>query len=168
MINILSVNLALSTIVFWSAARIYVVPRLSRGTYEEILVPIFLLHMLRHLGLMFLSPGATYAGLSMEFALPAAIGDCITAALAALALFLVLNRSAAAKPATWLFNVWGTIDLVVAICLATYYGANNFMGPAYWIPAFWVPALLVSHYLTFVILVRHWRAEPRSLATGRA
>jgi hypothetical protein len=28
------------------------------------------------------------------------------------------------------------------------------MGPAYWIPAFWVPALLVTHYITFVVLMR--------------
>jgi hypothetical protein len=30
------------------------------------------------------------------------------------------------------------------------------MGPAYWIPAFWVPALLVTHYITFVVLRKHW------------
>jgi hypothetical protein len=32
-----------------------------------------------------------------------------------------------------------------------------FMGPAYWIPAFWVPALLVTHYLTLVILLKYWK-----------
>jgi hypothetical protein len=31
------------------------------------------------------------------------------------------------------------------------------MGPAYWIPAFWVPALLVTHYVVFVVLLKHWR-----------
>jgi hypothetical protein len=30
------------------------------------------------------------------------------------------------------------------------------MGPAYWIPAFWVPALLVTHYITFIVLSRRW------------
>jgi hypothetical protein len=30
------------------------------------------------------------------------------------------------------------------------------MGPAYWIPAFWVPALLVTHYITFIILWKYW------------
>ena len=34
------------------------------------------------------------------------------------------------------------------------------MGAAYWIPAFWVPALLVTHYLTFVILLKHWTPTP--------
>ena len=32
------------------------------------------------------------------------------------------------------------------------YGAPVYMGPAYWIPAFWVPALLVTHYITFLVL----------------
>ena len=41
-----------------------------------------------------------------------------------------------------------------AIVLANVYNSPPFMGPAYWIPAFWVPALLVTHFLTFMILVR--------------
>src|SRR5262245_33898583 len=55
-----------------------------------------------------------------------------------------------------LFNVEGTLDLVLAISLATVYGAAPHMGPAYWIPAFWVPALLVTHYVVFVVLGRRW------------
>jgi hypothetical protein len=33
------------------------------------------------------------------------------------------------------------------------------MGPAYWIPAFGVPALLVTHYLTFVVLLKYWTGD---------
>lgn len=159
MFNILSANLALSTIVFWIACRIYVMPRLSRLTYRDVLIPIFLLHMLRHLGLMFLAAGATYEGLPAAFAYPAAIGDCVAAALAAAALYLVIHRARAARGVTWLFAIWGCLDLLVAIGLATYYDAQRFMGAAYWIPAFWVPTLLVTHYLTFVVLRRHWREQ---------
>jgi hypothetical protein len=54
-----------------------------------------------------------------------------------------------------LFNLVGTIDLIVAIALATVYDAPVAMGPAYWIPAFWVPLLLVTHYVTFVLLLRN-------------
>ena len=46
----------------------------------------------------------------------------------------------------------GSLDLINATVLATVYGAPVYMGPAYWIPAFWVPALLVTHYVTFVVL----------------
>jgi hypothetical protein len=45
--------------------------------------------------------------------------------------------------------------LVVAIALATAYGANNFMGAAYWIPALWVPALLVTHVIVLILLRRY-------------
>ena len=145
--NILTVNLVLSTFVFWVAARIYIVPKLSQWEPQALLVPILLLHSMRHLGLMFLAPGAIYPGIPAQFAYPAAFGDLLTALLAMTAILARLPRSL-----VWTFNVVGTLDLLAAITLATLYGAPDFMGPAYWIPAFWVPALLVTHYLTFVVL----------------
>jgi hypothetical protein len=57
----------------------------------------------------------------------------------------------------WLFNIEGSLDLIDAIALATLYNAAPVMGPAYWIPAFWVPALIVTHYITFIILLRRTR-----------
>jgi hypothetical protein len=62
-----------------------------------------------------------------------------------------------ARLLVWVFSVEGTLDLIVAIILATINGADAFMGPAYWIPAFWVPALLVTHYIGFVILLKYWK-----------
>ena len=145
--NILTVNLLLSTFVFWVAARIYVLPKLRP---EVVLVPILLLHSFRHLGLMFLAPGAVYPGIPAQFAYPAAFGDLLTAALAMTAILTGTPRAL-----VWTFNVVGTLDLLAAITLATIYGAPDFMGPAYWIPAFWVPALLVTHYLTFLLLTNN-------------
>jgi hypothetical protein len=131
--NILTVNLLLSTFVFWLAARIYVFPKLAGLSPQTLLLPILLLHAFRHLGLMFLSPGATYAGIPSQFTYPAAFGDLL---------------------------VEGTLDLFNAIALATIYRANPYMGAAYWIPAFWVPALLVTHYITFVFLWKYWKERP--------
>lgn len=110
---------------------------------------------------MFLTRGATYPGLPREFAWPAALGDLVAALLAFVSIFLVLRDWTRARPLVWIFNVWGTLDLLVAITLATIYGAPVFMGPAYWIPAFWVPALLVTHYITFVGLTKFWKSESR-------
>jgi hypothetical protein len=53
--NILTLNLAFSTLVFWVAAKLYVLPRLSDCEPRTILLPVLLLHSLRHLGLMFLA-----------------------------------------------------------------------------------------------------------------
>src|SRR5581483_7911135 len=74
--NILTVNLVFSTLVFWVAARIYILPKLEQVEHRAVLLPILLLHSLRHLGLMFLAPGATYAGIPSKFAYPAALVIC--------------------------------------------------------------------------------------------
>ena len=155
--NILTLNLIATTVVFYVAARIYLLPQLGRLRPRTVLIPILLLHSLRHLGLMFLTRGATYPGLPPQFAYPAALGDLLTAILAFVAIFPVSRNSTYARPLVWVFNVFGSIDLLVAITLATIYNAPEFMGPAYWIPAFWVPALLVTHYITFIILAKHWK-----------
>jgi hypothetical protein len=144
-------------VVFYVVARIYLLPYLGRLSPRAVLVPILLLHSLRHLGLMFLTRGATYPGLPPQFAYPAAFGDLLTAVLAFVTIFFVFRNSTAARPLVWGFNVFGSIDLVVAITLATIYNAPQFMGPAYWIPAFWVPALLVTHYIAFLILIKYWK-----------
>jgi hypothetical protein len=157
--RILTLNLIGTTVVFYVAARIYLLPNLGRVRPTSVLIPILLLHSLRHLGLMFLTRGATYPGLPQQFAYPAALGDFVTAVLAFGALFLVRRNSDLGRPGVWFFNIFGTLDLVVAITLATIFGAAVDMGPAYWIPAFWVPALLVTHYVTFIILMKRWPAR---------
>src|SRR5262245_16852200 len=101
---------------------------------------------------MFLAPGAVYSGMPPEFAYPAAFGDLLAALLALAAIPAVAKNAAVGRLLVWLFNVEGTVDLMLAITLATIYKASPFMGAAYWIPAFWVPLLLVTHYITFVVL----------------
>jgi hypothetical protein len=150
--RVLPLNLVANTAIFYLAARLYLLPVIPRLRPQQILIPILLLHSTRHLGMMFLTRGATYPGLSPEFAYPAAFGDLITAIIALMAIPFVLRGSVFARPIVWIFNVFGTVDLLLAITLATIYNAPVAMGPAYWIPAFWVPLLLVTHYVTFVVL----------------
>jgi hypothetical protein len=85
------------------------------------------------------------------------LGDAIAAVLALVAIVAIARRARWAWPVVWVFNIEGTVDLLLAIALATRYDAAPYMGAAYWIPAFWVPALLVTHYLVFAVLVRHWK-----------
>jgi hypothetical protein len=154
--NVLTVNLLFSTLVFWVAARLYLLPRLAELEPRTILLPILLLHSLRHLGLMFLASGAVFPGIPPQFAYPAAFGDLLAAVLALVAIPAVAIRARHAKLLVWIFNIEGTLDLFLAILLATIFNAAPFMGPAYWIPAFWVPALLVTHYIAFIVLRRRW------------
>ena len=162
--SILTVNLIFTTLTFAIAATLYVLPKIGELEPRAILVPILILHSLRNLGLMFLAPGAVYAGMPAEFAYPAALGDFLAAILALIAIPAVLKQTRYARPLVWLFSIEGTLDLILAIALANIYDPGPFWGPAYWIPAFWVPALLVTHYVTFVVLLRG-RWEKSAVAT---
>lgn len=154
--RVIVLNLVANTAIFYVAARLYLLPLIPRVPLKYILVPILLFHSTRHLGMMFLTRGATYPGLPPQFAYEAGFGDLLTAILAFTAVPLVLSGSGLAKPAVWIFNTVGTIDLIVAITTATIYNAPALMGPAYWIPSLWVPMLLVTHYVIFVLLFRDW------------
>src|SRR5215475_5481321 len=125
--NILTVNLLFSTLVFWVAARIYVFPKLATLKPQTLLVPILLLHAFRHLGLMFLAPGATYAGIPPRFAYPAAFGDLLAALLALVAILALVTNAASARLSVWVFNIEGTLDLFNSIALATIYHAQPYM-----------------------------------------
>lgn len=152
--RILTINLICSTVVFYACARIYILPKIKESNPQVILVPILILHSMRHLGLMFLTRGATYPGMPPQFAYPAAIGDFIVAVLAFIAIPVTLKNLHGWRFLVWVFNIVGTIDLIIAITTATVYGAPVYMGAAYWIPAFWVPSLLITHYLVFIVLIR--------------
>lgn len=154
MLQILVVNLLLSTLIFFLAYKWLLQPRLHQLTAKQLLVPLLLLQCLRHLGLMFLMPGAVQPGLPAAFAVPAATGDFISATLAMTALVLIHRRSSWALPMTWLFTVVGTLDFAMAIALSRLTGAAQYLGAAYWIPSFWVPMLLVAHWIIFVVLLR--------------
>jgi len=85
----------------------------------------------------------------------------LAANLALVSIPAVARRWRSSRLLVWLFNVEGTIDLFTGIALANTYKAAPYMGAAYWIPAFWVPALLVTHYVTFVVLLRLERISLR-------
>lgn len=151
--RILAMNLVLSTIVFFIVARMYLIPHLQQLSDRVLFQPILLFHSLRHLGLMFLSSGAVIKGMPSAFAVPAAMGDLITAILAVIALVAVRKQSSNKIALLWIFNLFGTLDLLYAITMGTLHNIGPFMGASYWIPSFWVPMLLVTHYIVFLRLL---------------
>jgi hypothetical protein len=142
-------NFAMSTVIFYWAAKIYLMPKLKEISATTIFVPILIFHSLRHLGLMFMASGAVYEGMPRQFAYPAGIGDFIAALLALFALYAIRQDKPFKLTAMWVFNVVGTVDLVNAIFLGAIYNISPYMGASYWIPTFWVPIFLVTHYIVF-------------------
>ena len=131
----------------------YLWPELRRKRREDALRPVLILHSFRFLGLAVLVPGVVSPDLPAAFAQPAAYGDLIAAILALLTL-LLLPRTAGVVLA-WIFNVWGSADLLNA-----FYQANGAgllagqLGAAYFIPTFFVPLLLITHGLAFRVLLQ--------------
>jgi hypothetical protein len=146
-------SIAFSFIAWGIVTARYIWPQLRFRERDEALRPLLILHSFRFIGLAFLVPGVVSPDLPAAFAQSAAFGD-LTAAILAL-LSLLLPRAAGIAVA-WIFNLWGTADLLNA-----FYQANNAglvagqLGAAYFIPTVVVPLLLVTHGLAFRILLRH-------------
>jgi len=58
-------------------------------------------------------------------------------------------------PLVWVFNLWGTADLLYAFYQGNAVGfAPGQLGAAYFIPTVIVPLLLITHGLMFRLLLR--------------
>jgi hypothetical protein len=163
----LAINLLLSLGIFYMAYHWLLKPALPHTKPLYVLTPILLLHALRHLGVMFVSPGVASPDIPWQFAWPAAAGDFIAATLAMVAAALLHRRSTLAIPALWIFNIFGSLDFASSIILSRVFQASNFLGSAYWIPVFWVPMLIVGHVIVFNVL-GHLQRGTLSLHTASA
>jgi hypothetical protein len=100
-------------------------------------------------------PGVVSPELPAAFAQPTAYSDLISAILALLALATLGTRTGTAV--TWVFNTFGTADLLFAF----YQGGRislpdtqGLLGAGYFILTAYVPLLLITHGLAFRILLR--------------
>jgi len=73
--------------------------------------------------------GAVDPGLPEQFAYPAAFGDLIAAVLALIAIAAVVRRSQSRDRLSASSTSWEQSILMIAISLATIYGAAPYMGP---------------------------------------
>jgi hypothetical protein len=148
------VSIAFSLVAWGIVTSRYIWPELRLRQRAEALRPLLILHSFRFIGLAFLVPGVVSPDLPSAFAQSAAYGDLIAAALALLSLSSLPTGAGVAV--TWIFNVWGTVDLLNAFYQANRTGLlAGQLGSAYFIPTFIVPLLLITHGLVFRILLQH-------------
>jgi hypothetical protein len=148
------VSIAFSFVAWGIVAVRYIWPELRDRQRDDALRPLLILHSFRFEGLVFLVPGVVSPDLPAAFAHSAAYGDIISAVLALLSLLTLPTR--AGIVIVWIFNLWGSVDL-----LRAFYEGNaggllaGQLGAAYFIPTFVVPLLLITHGLIFRILLQH-------------
>jgi hypothetical protein len=148
------VSIFFAFIAWGIVAKRYIWPKLHLLQRAEALRPLLILHSFRFVGLAFLVPGVVSADLPSAFAHSAAYGDFVAATLALLSLAL-LPRGAGVVVA-WIFNLWGSADLLNAFNQANDSGlVPGQLGIAYFIPTLVVPLLLITHGIAFRILLQH-------------
>ena len=106
------ISVAFEFIVWGIVAAQYFWPLLRAQARVDALRALLILHSFRFIGLAFLVPGVVAAELPSAFAVPAAYGDLIAAVLALLALAAL--RSSFGIALAWVFNLWGSADLLYA------------------------------------------------------
>ncbi len=162
----ISALLSLSSSVTF--ATLFLWPRLRAMDREQALAALVAPHMfLRLFGLSFLVPGVVSPSLQRTFAVPAAYGDLIAALLAMAATLALRKRAAGATLLVWLFNVWGAADLLLAGVQGARAGLDpGALGATFFLPTAIVPPLLVTHFLTFMLLVRATGPQLRTAAAS--
>jgi hypothetical protein len=140
--------------VAWSIVMArYVWPMLHGQARADALRALLILHSFRFVGLAFLVPGVVSPDLPAAFAKPAAYGDIVAATLALVALASLQTR--AGTTLVWIFNLWGSADLLHAFYQGYASGLQpGDLGAGYFIPTFIVPMLLITHALVFRILLQ--------------
>jgi hypothetical protein len=149
-------SVLMSFVAFGLVTKLYIWPRLRMLERDDALVPLVVPHTFRFIGLSFLVPGVVSPSLPSALAAPAAYGDLVAAILAVAATIALSRRASLATLLVWLFNVWGTVDLLFAFYQGLF-GVEldaGMLGAAFFIPTAVVPPLLITHGLIFWLLVR--------------
>jgi hypothetical protein len=162
-IALFGINIAFAFTAWAVVTALYIWPGLRARPRIEALRPLLVLHAFRFGGLAFVVPGVVSPDLPAAFAHDAAFGDIIAAILALLSLATL--RSKVGIFLVWVFNIWGSLDLLNAFYQANAAGLQpGQLGAAYFIPTAFVPLLLVTHGLVFRILLQGDRAAARATA----
>lgn len=115
----------------------------------------------RVLGVGLLVPNLS-PGMPASFAVPTAVGDCLTAVLALLSLLALRGRWPAARNVAWACTVVGISDLLIALPHAATIEAARFLATQWYVPALGVPLMVVCHVMALRNLLRidHPQAQP--------
>lgn len=152
-IAVFGISIVLSFMAWGLVTTHFIWPALRDRSRVEALRPLLILHTFRFIGLSFLITGVVSPVLPATFAFDAAYGDLAATILALLSLAVL--RTGIGIPLVWIFNIWGTFDLLNAF----YHGNAGALQPgqlgaAFFIPTAIVPFALITHGLMFWILLR--------------
>ena len=149
-----ALQMALS-LAAWSAIAVWLLrPWLQTQPFRTRLMVLISPQLFRHVGVSLLVPALVGPGMPRGFALATAIGDTVAQLLALAALGALARGWRHAVALVWVFNVFGSVDMLHALAQAARAGAVEHLEAAWFGPTFIVPLMLVSHAMTFATLLR--------------
>jgi hypothetical protein len=165
---IFNLHLVLGYVAWLLCTSAYILPWLKVMKPVDAQRAIATLHSFRFFGLVFILPSVVGHDLPVGFAPFAAYGDLATGLLAMLALLTIRIRSLFLSLVV-AFNLVGAIDILVDY----YHGVkldlpavSGGLGSTYAIVIVYVPLLMITHFISFYLLLR--RQSDGTRATGRA
>jgi hypothetical protein len=142
-------------LVVWATiANLFILPVIERLEQNDKLSVWLTPQLFRVLGLGLLVQNLA-PDLPRSFAVPTAIGDCLTAFLALISIIALRQRWASAYSFTLACNIVGSIDLAIALPHAAIAKAANFLTGQWYVPVIVVPLMIVSHAMIFRTLFGH-------------
>ncbi len=163
---IFNLHLVFGYVAWMLCTNVYILPRLKAMSLIEAQRAIATLHSFRFFGLVFILPGVVGHNLPAGFAPFAAYGDFATGLLAILALLTIRLRSLF-WPLVVSFNLVGAIDIIVDYYHGVTLGlppVSGELGSTYAIVIIYVPLLMITHIISFYLLLRR-RSEITRTAT---
>lgn len=159
-VTIFWLQIALSILVFSTAAAWYLWPLLRTKTLNSALIPLVAVHVMRYVGMTLLVPGMIDPKLPNDFLAGAAYGDLLAAALASMSILSLRYGWRLSIPLVWVFNTWGFVDLLNGLRGTIMLNVPSFsLNTVWYIYTFYAPAVAVSHVLIFWILAtqKSWK-----------
>jgi len=163
---IFNLHLVLGYVAWLLCTFAYVLPKLKTMDRIAAQRAIATLHSFRFFGLVFILPGVVGHNLPAGFAPFAAYGDLATGLLAMLALLTVRVRSLF-WPLVVGFNLVGAVDILVDYYHGVRLGLpplSGELGATYAIVIVYVPFLMITHFISFYLLLRRPSTVPRVTA----
>src|SRR5579863_5155733 len=155
-VNLFRVHLVFGYVAWLLCFSVYLSPRLKAANRFDAQRAIATLHSFRFFGLVFILPGVVGPNVPAGFAAFAAYGDFATGVLAMMALL-----TARIRPLFWSFvvalNLVGATDILVDYYHAIQTGLDvrpGQFGATYAIPIIYVPLLMITHVVSFYLLLR--------------
>ena len=160
---LLNLQSTLTLIVFALMASWYIAPRLRKMELNDALVALALIHVFRYTPMTLLVPGQVSTDIPADVTSTIAYGDLTSGLLALCAVLFLRYRWAGALAVTWVFNLVGIADIVLALIQGVGAGLYQYdLGFNWYILTYYVPVLVVTHVMMLRMLIK----KPGSAGQG--